>query len=562
MRKANCDEKGITLIALVVTIIILLILAGVTLTTALSQNGLFQRAKIAVEKYKESEADEAEKLGEIEKELDKIIDGKDPTPAEPQLQENATLKVTLAVTEKDVTGTSIPVTVEKIEKGEELQDEGKFTYKWYIKDGEETEGDKSHKFEGLDETKNYTLNCKVVDENGEWGIGEVTVLSFDVVDTHYRGTQGMTWYEWTQSGYKKPFPLNKEHYLQFLGDCGCDVENTHLCSYRASNIGGDSDGDLWYDYSSACRDGLFRTPSTGGTWEARISASYLVFHTDISDKTVIPDKPLDHLRIFKDFMTSNGGYKNAYFDSIKSWNEDTSCIAEGTLITLAGGSRIAVEDLDGDEKVLVWNMFSGKYEASDIEFIVNHNEESKERRIIHAYFSDGTDIQIIKDHGFFDLDLNKFVLIDETNYKDYIGHWFVKESLDGKKQHEKVQLTDVNMESRVCKVYEVITPKNLTCFTNGLLSVSSLLDTFCNIFVVDSNTLTYDKELMEKDIEKYGLFSYEEYTDKLSKEAFEVLNLRYMKIALGKGIITKEHRMYLRKFFNENSASFKSKFDL
>ncbi len=78
MRKVNYKEKGITLIALVVTIIILLILAGVTLTTALSQNGLFQRAKIAGEKYKESEEDETEKLREVEKEIDKIINGETP----------------------------------------------------------------------------------------------------------------------------------------------------------------------------------------------------------------------------------------------------------------------------------------------------------------------------------------------------------------------------------------------------------------------------------------------------------------------------------------------------
>ena len=42
MRKVNYKEKGITLIALVITIILLLILAGVTLSTALSQNGLFK----------------------------------------------------------------------------------------------------------------------------------------------------------------------------------------------------------------------------------------------------------------------------------------------------------------------------------------------------------------------------------------------------------------------------------------------------------------------------------------------------------------------------------------
>ncbi len=82
MRKINYKEKGITLIALVITVIILLILAGVTLTTALGQNGLFQRAKDAGEKYKESEADEAEKLGEVEKEIDKIIDGKDSKKVE------------------------------------------------------------------------------------------------------------------------------------------------------------------------------------------------------------------------------------------------------------------------------------------------------------------------------------------------------------------------------------------------------------------------------------------------------------------------------------------------
>ena len=52
VKKQELQEKGITLIALVVTIIILLILAGVTLNIALSDNGLFGKAKKAVEKYK------------------------------------------------------------------------------------------------------------------------------------------------------------------------------------------------------------------------------------------------------------------------------------------------------------------------------------------------------------------------------------------------------------------------------------------------------------------------------------------------------------------------------
>lgn len=39
------NERGITLIALVVTIVVLLILAGVTITYALQNNGLFSRAQ-------------------------------------------------------------------------------------------------------------------------------------------------------------------------------------------------------------------------------------------------------------------------------------------------------------------------------------------------------------------------------------------------------------------------------------------------------------------------------------------------------------------------------------
>ena len=51
-------QKGITLIALIITIIILLILAGVTINFALGDNGLFKTAKEAGEKYDEAQARE------------------------------------------------------------------------------------------------------------------------------------------------------------------------------------------------------------------------------------------------------------------------------------------------------------------------------------------------------------------------------------------------------------------------------------------------------------------------------------------------------------------------
>ncbi len=70
--KEQMKEKGITLVALVVTIIILLILAGVTLNLALADNGLFSKAKDAVEKYKKAEEDEENALSKMTDMLENI----------------------------------------------------------------------------------------------------------------------------------------------------------------------------------------------------------------------------------------------------------------------------------------------------------------------------------------------------------------------------------------------------------------------------------------------------------------------------------------------------------
>ncbi len=63
------SNKGITLIALVITIIILLILAGVTIAQ-LTGNGLFEKAKLAKEKYENAQANEIEKVNNLSSEID------------------------------------------------------------------------------------------------------------------------------------------------------------------------------------------------------------------------------------------------------------------------------------------------------------------------------------------------------------------------------------------------------------------------------------------------------------------------------------------------------------
>lgn len=58
-------QRGITLIALVVTIIVLIILAGVSINLLVGQDGLISRAKLAKEQYENAAQDEQNKLNEL-----------------------------------------------------------------------------------------------------------------------------------------------------------------------------------------------------------------------------------------------------------------------------------------------------------------------------------------------------------------------------------------------------------------------------------------------------------------------------------------------------------------
>ena len=78
MKKKINREKGITLIALVITIIILLILAGISIS-ALTNQGLFKNAKIAQNATEKAEAEQGKTLNEYEDEINKYLSNNDKT---------------------------------------------------------------------------------------------------------------------------------------------------------------------------------------------------------------------------------------------------------------------------------------------------------------------------------------------------------------------------------------------------------------------------------------------------------------------------------------------------
>ena len=223
--------------------------------------------------------------------------------------------------------------------------------------------------------------------------------------------------------------------------------------------------------------------------------------------------------------------------------EKNSCLTPDTLITLADGTQKRVDQLTGDELLLVWNLETGKYDVAPIVFV--DTETEMEYEIIHLYFSDGSDVKVISEHGFFDLDLGKYVYIDATNYADYIGHRFVAEGDIAANNWNVVTLDEVVLEYEVTTAWSPVTFEHLCYYTNGVLSMPGGIAGLFNIFEVDTDTMRYDEEQMQKDIETYGLFTLEDFGGMIPEIAFEAFNGDYLKVAMGKGLITWEEIAYL-----------------
>ena len=212
-----------------------------------------------------------------------------------------------------------------------------------------------------------------------------------------------------------------------------------------------------------------------------------------------------------------------------------NCLVEGTLITLADGTQKPVEDLTGNELLLVWNLNTGKYDAAPIIFV--DSEERMEYTVVTLFFSNGSSVGVVSEHGFFDVALGKYVYLDEFNANEYIGHEFITQGSIEENTWSSATLVNVVIEQKVVKVYSPVTFSHLCYYVDGVLSMPGGIEGLFNIFEVDVETMSYDAEKMAQDIETYGLFTYEDFAAIIPVEVYEAFNGAWLKVAMGKGLI-------------------------
>ena len=222
--------------------------------------------------------------------------------------------------------------------------------------------------------------------------------------------------------------------------------------------------------------------------------------------------------------------------------DQSLCLMPGTLITLADGTQKLIEDLVmGVDEILTFDHFTGRLTATSAYLLIYR--EAAEVPTVKLHFSNGTTVHIVEAHGFFDVGTNQYEIISTENVAQYVGHKFY--SINGgvdKFTSEIVELISYELSTEYTECYSLFTSLYADHIANGMLAVTDDGEGLYNFFELDEN-MKYDEAKMQADIEKYGLFTYEEFAEYLTKEEFDMFNVQYLKVALGKGLVTME-RIY------------------
>lgn len=217
-------------------------------------------------------------------------------------------------------------------------------------------------------------------------------------------------------------------------------------------------------------------------------------------------------------------------------NQD-GCFTPDTFITLADGSMIPVKELCVGDEVLVFDHVTGEISTSPVAYISIDKAEKWET--ISLMFEGGVTVDVIYEHGFFDLTTGGYVMINAENVSEYVGHTFAGMAGADGETLGALKLVGYEFGEAGSEAYSVVTAKDLNHFANGMLVFTDGIDGLYNIFEYGEG-MKYDEEAMAADIERYGLYTYEDWSDYLTYEQFLAYNVQYLKVSVGKGLITEE----------------------
>lgn len=210
------------------------------------------------------------------------------------------------------------------------------------------------------------------------------------------------------------------------------------------------------------------------------------------------------------------------------------CFSSGTLVTMADGTQKPIENVKANDQILTFNHYTGQYESTKIGILVNHGYKYYD--VMNLKFDDGTTLKFIEQHGLLDVETKEYVDIRLDNYKEFIGRTYLQYD-PITNSNKEVILEDIYITNEYTGSYSIFSSRNMNAVTNNILSMTTGIPGLYNIFELNDDYVI-DQDLMNQDIEKYGLYDYEYWKEYIPYDIYYDLSFEYLKIAYGKGLTT------------------------
>ena len=172
------EEQGITLITLVITILIIIILAGITINASLGDNGLLRQAQNAKDLAESTTLETGEKMNKVLQEYANIM--AEDEGGGIQEPEEDTTPPTVRIAEGAITQNSITINVTANDSESGLASEKPYIY--YLNGAEyERSNSSSCTFTGLTASTQYTIKVEVYNGAGIKGEDSVIITTEDLI---------------------------------------------------------------------------------------------------------------------------------------------------------------------------------------------------------------------------------------------------------------------------------------------------------------------------------------------------------------------------------------------
>lgn len=211
---------------------------------------------------------------------------------------------------------------------------------------------------------------------------------------------------------------------------------------------------------------------------------------------------------------------------------EPTCLAAGTMITMADGSRKPVESLKEGDDIRMFNHNTGKLSHAKIMDYWQYEEPQTGLMTLH--FTSDIDVNIVGAHGFFNKQKNKYVVINHKNINDYIGEQFYNAD-----NSSWETLLGVSYSSKPVETFFIATEDQYDCIAEGMLTIED------GIYCLIADTFDFDSNMKVNvfkkylDILRYGLSTHKDFPA-AKDNAFKLYKLQYVKVAIGKGLITEK----------------------